>query len=112
MSEHRDLVSQQEARDAVDAAYLSFGQVAKFDQAKIDRICEAMSSVALSESARLGQMAHDETGLAKGGRQTRKESVLPPRTSGTISRPSRPSALFPTPAASLRSLVREASLRR
>ncbi|MBK7707352.1 MAG: aldehyde dehydrogenase family protein [Acidobacteria bacterium] len=65
MSEHKDLVSQQEARDAVDAAYLSFGQVAKFDQAKIDRICEAMSSVALSESARLGQMAHDETGFGK-----------------------------------------------
>lgn len=65
MSEHKDLVSQQEARDAVEAAYLAFGQVARFDQDKIDRICDAMSRVALAESARLGQMAHDETGFGK-----------------------------------------------
>lgn len=65
MSEHKDLVSQQEARDAVEAAYLAFGQVARFDQEKIDRICDAMSRVALAESARLGQMAHDETGFGK-----------------------------------------------
>ncbi len=65
MSEHKDLISQQEARDAVDAAYLAFGQVAKFDQAKIDGICAAMAAVALAESARLGQMAHDETGFGK-----------------------------------------------
>jgi acetaldehyde dehydrogenase (acetylating) len=63
MSEHKDLISQQEARDAVEAAFLAFGQVAKFDQAKIDRICEAMAMAALAESGRLGQMAHDETGF-------------------------------------------------
>lgn len=61
----KDLVSQQEARDAVEAAHLAFRQVAKFDQAKIDRICEAMASVALAESARLGLMAHEETGFGK-----------------------------------------------
>lgn len=65
MSEHKDLISQQEARDAVDAAFLAFGQVSRFDQEKIDRICAAMAGVALSESARLGQMAHDETGFGK-----------------------------------------------
>ncbi len=59
----KDLVSQQEARDAVAAAHLAFLQVAKFEQLKIDKICEAMANVALSESARLGQIAHEETGF-------------------------------------------------
>ncbi|MDQ3322138.1 MAG: aldehyde dehydrogenase family protein [Acidobacteriota bacterium] len=63
MPEDKDLISQQEARDAVESAYLSFGAVAKFDQAKIDRICEAMAQAALSESARLGAMANEETGF-------------------------------------------------
>ena len=61
----KDLISQQEARDAVESAHLAFRAVAKFDQAKIDRICEAMANVALSESARLGAMAHEETGFGK-----------------------------------------------
>ena len=65
MSEDKDLVSQQEARDAVEAAHLAFLQIARFDQAKIDRICAAMASVALEESARLGQMAHEETGFGR-----------------------------------------------
>ena len=65
MSEHKDLISQQEAREAVEAAHLAWLSVAKFDQAKIDRICEAMANVALAESLRLGQMAHDETGFGK-----------------------------------------------
>ncbi|MBA2495088.1 MAG: aldehyde dehydrogenase family protein [Acidobacteria bacterium] len=59
----KDLISQQEARDAVESAHLAFRAVAKFDQAKIDRICEVMANVALAESARLGAMASDETGF-------------------------------------------------
>jgi acetaldehyde dehydrogenase (acetylating) len=61
----KDLAAQQEARDFVDAAYAAFGAVARFDQAKIDAICEAMSKVALANAARLGQMAHEETGFGK-----------------------------------------------
>lgn len=61
----KDLISQQEARDAVESAFLAFQTVAKFDQARIDRICEAMASVALQEALRLGQMAHEETGFGK-----------------------------------------------
>lgn len=64
-SEHKDLISQQEARDAVEAAHLAWTMVAKFDQAKIDRICEAMANAALAESARLGAMANEETGFGK-----------------------------------------------
>jgi acetaldehyde dehydrogenase (acetylating) len=65
MPEDKDLVSQQEARDAVEAAHLAWRTVAKFDQTKIDRICEAMAQAALRESARLGQMANEETGFGK-----------------------------------------------
>ncbi len=65
MSEHKDLISQQEAREAVESAHLAWKMVAKFDQAKIDRICEAMANVVLAESARLGLMAHEETGFGK-----------------------------------------------
>lgn len=61
----KDLAAQQEARDAVEAAHAAFAIVASFDQAKIDEICAAMSSAALAEATRLGQMAHEETGFGK-----------------------------------------------
>ena len=61
----RDLIAQQEARDAVEAASFAFQSVAKLDQQKIDAICEAMSRVALAESARLGKLANEETGFGK-----------------------------------------------
>jgi acetaldehyde dehydrogenase (acetylating) len=38
-------------------------EIARFDQTKIDRICEAMSKAALREAARLGAMAVEETGF-------------------------------------------------
>ena len=60
-----DLISQQEARDAVEAAHRASLVVAGFDQARIDSICEAMAKAALEGSARLGQLAHDETGFGK-----------------------------------------------
>ncbi len=65
MSEQNYSISQAEAQNAVEAAYLAFKTVAKFDQAKIDRICEAMANVALRASARLGAMACEETGFGK-----------------------------------------------
>ncbi|MDQ3754922.1 MAG: aldehyde dehydrogenase family protein [Acidobacteriota bacterium] len=58
----KDLVSVQQARDLVEAAHRAQAQLAKFDQAKIDRICEAMARAALREAARLGQIAVEETG--------------------------------------------------
>ncbi len=62
MSVDKDLVSVQQARDFVDAAHKAQAQLAQFDQAKIDRICEAMARAALRESARLGALAVEETG--------------------------------------------------
>ena len=62
MSVDKDLVSVQQARDLVEAAHRAQAQVAAFDQAKIDRICETMARAALAEAARLGAMAVEETG--------------------------------------------------
>jgi acetaldehyde dehydrogenase (acetylating) len=61
----KDLIAQQEARDAVEAASFAFQSVAKLDQGRIDAICDAMSKVALADAARLGKLAHEETGFGK-----------------------------------------------
>src|SRR5512139_4055346 len=61
----KDLIAQQEARDAVDAAHAAFKAVAAMSQSKIDEICEAMSRVALENAARLGTLAHEETGFGR-----------------------------------------------
>jgi len=58
----KDLVAVQQARDLVEAAHRAQITLAGFDQAKIDRICEAMARAALREAARLGSMAVEETG--------------------------------------------------
>jgi len=63
MSVDKDLVSVQQARDAVEAAHRAQVQLARFDQARIDRICEAMAKAALHDAARLGAMAVEETGF-------------------------------------------------
>ena len=62
MSVDKDLVSVQQARDLIEAAHKAQAEVARFDQAKIDRICEAMAKVAMREAAHLGAMAVEETG--------------------------------------------------
>jgi acetaldehyde dehydrogenase (acetylating) len=62
MSADKDLISVQQARDLVEAAHKAQTEIARFDQAKIDRICESMSKAALREAARLGAMAVEETG--------------------------------------------------
>jgi acetaldehyde dehydrogenase (acetylating) len=62
MSVDKDLVSVQQARDLVEAAHRAQAEIAQFDQAKIDRICEAMAQAALREASRLGAMAVEETG--------------------------------------------------
>jgi acetaldehyde dehydrogenase (acetylating) len=63
MSVDKDLVSVQQARDAVEAAHRAQTALARFDQARIDRICEAMAQAALRDAARLGAMAVEETGF-------------------------------------------------
>jgi acetaldehyde dehydrogenase (acetylating) len=62
MSADKDLISVQQARDLVDAAHRAQLEIARFDQVKIDRICEAMAKAALRESPRLAALAVEETG--------------------------------------------------
>jgi acetaldehyde dehydrogenase (acetylating) len=61
----KDLIAQQEARDAVETASFAFQALAGLDQGKIDEICDAMAGAALAEAARLGQLAVEETGFGK-----------------------------------------------
>ena len=63
MTADKDLISVHQARDLVEGAFKAQAEIVKFDQAKIDRICEAMSRAALREAARLGAMAVEETGF-------------------------------------------------
>jgi acetaldehyde dehydrogenase (acetylating) len=63
MAVDKDLVSVQQARDLVEAAHRAQVSLARFDQARIDRVCEAMAQAALRESARLGALAVEETGF-------------------------------------------------
>src|SRR5438132_5844462 len=62
MSADKDLISVQQARDLVEGAHRAQAEVACFDQAKIDRICEAMAKAALRESPRVATLAVEETG--------------------------------------------------
>jgi acetaldehyde dehydrogenase (acetylating) len=62
MSADKDLISVQQARDLVDAAHHAQAEVERFDQAKIDRICDAMAKAALRESPRTAALAVEETG--------------------------------------------------
>ncbi len=61
----KDLLAQQEARDAVEAASFAFQTVARLDQKSIDSICDAMSEAALAEAERLGRLANEETGFGR-----------------------------------------------
>src|SRR6266704_4354634 len=68
----KDLVSVQQARDLVEAAHRAQAELVRFDQTKIDRICEAMARAALREAARLGALAVEETGYGVPGDKQEK----------------------------------------
>ena len=62
MSADKDLISVQQARDLVEAAHRAQQEIARFDQAKIDHICDVMAKAALRDSPRTAAIAVEETG--------------------------------------------------
>lgn len=58
-----DLTSIQQARDLAVRAREAMRSFQFESQQRVDEICQAMVDVAMREAARLGQMAHDETGF-------------------------------------------------
>ena len=60
-----DLVSTQEARDAVRAAAAAQKQFKDTPQADVDRVVAAAVEAGAREAKRLGQLAHDETGFGR-----------------------------------------------
>jgi acetaldehyde dehydrogenase (acetylating) len=58
-----DLQSMQEARDLAEAAYKAQLIWGRASQEEVDRVCAAMADAAYQASARLGQLAHEETGF-------------------------------------------------
>ncbi|MBQ7039094.1 MAG: aldehyde dehydrogenase family protein, partial [Clostridia bacterium] len=63
MLKDKDLISVQEARDAVNAAFEAFKAMASFSQEKIDGIVKAISDAAEQNSERLAKLAAEETGF-------------------------------------------------
>ncbi|MGA9531131.1 MAG: aldehyde dehydrogenase family protein [Anaerolineales bacterium] len=61
----KDLQSIQEARRCAEQAYRAFLAFADASQERVDRVCAAMAEAAVQASARLGQMAYDETGYGR-----------------------------------------------
>src|SRR5512139_2520768 len=58
----KDLVSIQEARDAVASAYAAWQVWSRVSQQEVDRVCAAMAEAGYQASERLGRMAQEETG--------------------------------------------------
>lgn len=59
----KDLLSIQEARDACELAYEAQQSWAHTSQEQVDRVCCAMTDAAFQDAARLGLLAHEETGF-------------------------------------------------
>lgn len=60
-----DLRSIQQARDLATRAREAMRSFQFTEQAEVDAICEAMVAAAMREAARLGRMAHEETGFGR-----------------------------------------------
>ncbi len=62
MTLDKDLNSIQEARDLAGAAHEAWKAWSRASQAEVDGVCAAMAEAGFHASARLGLLAHDETG--------------------------------------------------
>lgn len=95
MLRDKDLISVQEARDAVNAAHEAFKEMTLFSQEKIDSIIAEIARVAEQNAERLGKMAQEETGFGVASDKTIKnifaskgvfEAIKPLKTIGILNR--------------------------
>lgn len=68
----KDLRSVQQARRLLEQCRTAQRQFATASAAQVDAICQAMSEAAFQEAARLGRMAHEETGYGNPDHKTVK----------------------------------------
>ncbi len=59
----KDLRARQETRDLLRRAEGAAKALAEFDQARVDRICQAVSEAGLAHARELAELARDETGF-------------------------------------------------
>src|SRR5258708_23205039 len=86
MLQDADLISIQEVRAKVDAAYQAWGRYRTFSQEQIDAIVEAMAAAARTHAQRLADLAVQETGYGNGPSKYAKNmlaaEILPARMRG------------------------------
>ncbi len=95
MAEDKDQRSVEEVRQKVDAAYAAFLQYRSFSQERVDQIVAHVATAARANSARLAQLAVEETGYgnvkdktAKNllGSDTLHRYIAPLKTAGIVRR--------------------------
>ena len=59
----KDLLSMQEVRELVEAAKEAQQELARMDQAQVDRIVRAIADAGVRNARRLAQMANEEKGF-------------------------------------------------
>ena len=75
MAEDKDQRSVEEVRQKVDAAYAAFLQYRSFSQERVDEIVAHVAAAARANSARLAQLAVDETGYGNVKDKTAKNRL-------------------------------------
>lgn len=68
----KDLRSRQETRELIAAAQTAFEELKRFDQAKIDRIVDAVADAGEKNAAQLAELAVAETGFGNEADKTEK----------------------------------------
>lgn len=90
-----DLASIQEARSLVLACRAAQREFQNFSQEQVDRVCAAMADAVYRDAARLGRLAHEETGYGVAAHKKLKvefasravwDSIRDQKTVGVISR--------------------------
>ena len=68
----KDLRSRQETRELLAAAQTAFEELKRFDQAKLDRIVDAVADAGEKNAAQLAKLAVAETGFGNEADKTEK----------------------------------------